>query len=77
MPATFVDHASQTLPVPANQRRDMEKRSKDIVLCPTDDDTVTSKRPSLPQKDKLSLDYAWRSGLAGGLAGCAVYTNCL
>lgn len=24
------------------------------------------------QTDKQSLDYAWRTGLAGGLAGCAV-----
>ena len=27
------------------------------------------------QKDKQSLDYAMRTGLAGGLAGCAVSTN--
>lgn len=41
-----------------------EKR--DPAVCPTGDEALT------PRKDTRSLSYAWRSGVAGGLAGCAV-----
>ncbi len=39
----------------------------------TDVETLGTKVPkTLKQKDKRSMDYILRSGLAGGLAGCAV-----
>ncbi|KAF4513269.1 hypothetical protein G6O67_000559 [Ophiocordyceps sinensis] len=43
-----------------------EKR--DPAVCPTGDEALT------PRKDTRSLSYAWRSGVAGGLAGCAAKT---
>lgn len=39
-------------------------------LCPADDDAVSTFVKT--KKDKHSFDYVWRTGLAGGLAGCAV-----
>lgn len=39
-------------------------------MCPTDDEAVVPRKV-----DKQSLDYLWRSGTAGGVAGCAVSTN--
>jgi hypothetical protein len=49
------------------------QRPKDQpALCPTDDDAIKLKlKPDQPL-DKKSLDYILRTGLAGGLAGCAV-----
>jgi hypothetical protein len=41
---------------------------RDAAVCPTDDEAVTPRK----QWDKQSVDYLWRSGLAGGMAGCAV-----
>ncbi|KAM4060373.1 mitochondrial carrier protein [Hirsutella rhossiliensis] len=41
---------------------------RDPAVCPTDDEALT------PRKDTRSLGYAWRSGVAGGLAGCAAKT---
>lgn len=44
--------------------------------------TMTKKAPSVPapgddtvelRKQTRTLNYAWRSGVAGGLAGCAVW----
>lgn len=41
-----------------------------------DSDAVTSMRAgSQQQKKKQSLDYVLRTGLAGGIAGCAVRPN--
>lgn len=45
-----------------------ERRNKDAAVCPTDDEAVTPAA----HPNKQSVDYLWRSGLAGGLAGCAV-----
>ncbi|MCJ1362671.1 hypothetical protein MMC16_001777 [Acarospora aff. strigata] len=45
------------------------------AVCPTDDDTIAPRRVGTQKKmDKQSLDYVLRSGLAGGLAGCAAKT---
>ncbi|KAF9881790.1 mitochondrial carrier protein [Colletotrichum karsti] len=38
-------------------------------VCPTDDDDTVKLR-----KQTRTLDYVWRSGVAGGLAGCAAKT---
>lgn len=79
MSPALLSHASLSAPTtistttpPMNRPQEMDARgergSKDAAICPTDDETVTPrKRPS-----KQSVDYLWRSGLAGGLAGCAV-----
>ncbi|KAI9848041.1 MAG: hypothetical protein M1837_001143 [Sclerophora amabilis] len=43
------------------------------AVCPTDQDSITpSVKQSTARYHKQSLDYVLRSGLAGGLAGCAV-----
>ena len=39
-------------------------------------EVVTPMKAGRPKTiDKQSLDYVWRTGLAGGLAGCAVRPN--
>ncbi|KAL3965412.1 hypothetical protein ACCO45_002416 [Purpureocillium lilacinum] len=40
---------------------------KDPAVCPTDDETLTPRK-----KDTRTWNYVWRSGVAGGMAGCAV-----
>jgi solute carrier family 25 protein 16 len=47
----------------------VKKHKSDPALCPTDEDAIAPKRKS---PERRSLGYVWRSGLAGGLAGCAV-----
>lgn len=49
------------------QRRRL--REGNVAVCPTDDEAVVPRKV-----DKQSLDYLWRSGTAGGVAGCAVST---
>lgn len=74
MPPALLGHASpsESDTITTNRPRDMdvaEHKSKPVpAVCPTDDDAA----PKVPAKNKQSLDYVWRSGLAGGLAGCAV-----
>ena len=54
----------------------------ELTLCPTDEDphprplppSSLSHRPASHLHDKQSLAYALRTGLAGGLAGCAAKT---
>ena len=45
-------------------------REGNVAVCPTDDEAVVPRKV-----DKQSLDYLWRSGTAGGVAGCAVSNN--
>lgn len=83
MPPALISHAS--MPGSAsNEPREVaadafrlgtriQKEKGEAAVCPTDDEVSVprSKRDSDNQK-KRSLDYVWRSGVAGGLAGCAV-----
>lgn len=42
------------------------------AICPTDQDSVTPQRQNVRAKiDKQSTEYIIKSGIAGGLAGCA------
>lgn len=78
MPSALISHDS----VPgassneSRQAADVAHRSvrtrKDAALCPTDDEAAVPSRK--PQQNKRSLDYVWKSGVAGGLAGCAAKT---
>lgn len=52
-----------------SQQHQPRKGSANVAICPTDDEAVTMSRKKV---DKQSWDYVWRSGTAGGLAGCAV-----
>ncbi len=76
MPTSSVGHAPPSAAQRSRQMPALEaERSKEPGppnLTP-DQDTIASKAVGKRRKsDKQSLDYALRSGLAGGLAGCAV-----
>ncbi|KAF2747399.1 ADP,ATP carrier protein [Sporormia fimetaria CBS 119925] len=55
-------------------------RKQSPPLCPTDDDSLVPQRdnakpqPPRTKVDKQSAEYLIKSGLAGGLAGCAAKT---
>ncbi|MCJ1231167.1 hypothetical protein MMC12_007843 [Toensbergia leucococca] len=78
MPPSFISNnaavSSQSGPAP---RMEVKLRSQDErpVVCPTDDETIAPKRAGSQKTiDKQSLGYILRTGLAGGLAGCAAKT---
>ncbi|KAL2135962.1 hypothetical protein VTI74DRAFT_6011 [Chaetomium olivicolor] len=78
MPPALMSHASMPGVSPSHQLReaaDVPRAAvaprKDPPVCPTDDEARVPRKTS---KDKRSLDYVWRSGVAGGLAGCAAKT---
>ncbi|KAF2813261.1 ADP,ATP carrier protein [Mytilinidion resinicola] len=51
------------------------RRSREPVICPTDEEAVVPKKPEPARKaHKKSAEYILKSGLAGGLAGCAAKT---
>lgn len=43
---------------------------RDPAVCPTDDEAAVPKRKEAG--NKRSLEYVWRSGVAGGMAGSVV-----
>jgi solute carrier family 25 protein 16 len=47
------------------------RTKKTPALCPTDDDAIVPSKPRT-KLDKKSPEYLLKSGVAGGLAGCAV-----
>jgi hypothetical protein len=44
---------------------------KEPAMCPTDNDAIVPPRPQA-KLDKSSWEYIIKTGVAGGLAGCAV-----
>lgn len=81
MPPALMSHASMPGVSPTHQLqqvrdvpREVVAPKKDPAVCPTDDEAQIP-RPK-ESKDKRSLDYVWRSGVAGGMAGCAVGGSC-
>ncbi|KAK2731233.1 mitochondrial carrier protein leu5 [Colletotrichum kahawae] len=67
MPSALMEHASMSEVAPKTQRSKAETRSPPV--CPTDKDDTVELR-----KQTRTFDYVWRSGVAGGLAGCAAKT---
>lgn len=72
-PSQTMTMGAQTLAAPSTRRQP--------PLCPTDEeavmprkDTSTSSRQQPARLDKRSTEYILKSGLAGGLAGCAAKT---
>ena len=60
----------------AIQLRSPEMGDQKLPNQSTDDGTVTSRRVGIQRhRNKQNLDYVLRSGLCGGLAGCAVCTH--
>ncbi|EOO03781.1 putative mitochondrial carrier protein leu5 protein [Phaeoacremonium minimum UCRPA7] len=49
----------------------VERKKENVAICPTDSEAVVPQRKKV---DKQSFDYVWRSGVAGGFAGCAAKT---
>jgi len=47
----------------------------DSKLCPTDDEAIIPKNATQTKFSKQSWNYIVRSGVAGGLAGCAVCSS--
>jgi solute carrier family 25 protein 16 len=71
MPAALLNNASPSAML-MDKSREMDAvaaERRKLAICPTDDDTIA---PKTKKPNKQSLDYVWRSGLAGGLAGSAV-----
>ncbi|KAK4214865.1 mitochondrial carrier domain-containing protein [Rhypophila decipiens] len=57
----------------ARQAMDSTRRQKEPAVCPTDDE-AKFPRAETQKQNKRSLDYLWRSGVAGGFAGCEAKT---
>ena len=65
MPAVLMDHASMS-----EIARDKTSQHVGAAAVPrVKEGAVTAKRRT------QTLDYIWRSGVAGGIAGCAVSTK--
>jgi hypothetical protein len=47
-------------------------RGRDPKICPTDDEAIIPKSEARKRLNKQSWEYIIKSGVAGGLAGCAV-----
>ncbi|OCK78904.1 mitochondrial carrier, partial [Lepidopterella palustris CBS 459.81] len=53
----------------------LRRSSREAAICPTDDESLVPKKEQVRQKvDKRSTEYIIKSGLAGGIAGCAAKT---
>ena len=62
----------------AIQLRSPEMGDQKLRNQSTDDGTVASRRVGIQRhRNKQNLDYVLRSGLCGGLAGCAVCMHIL
>ena len=72
MPPAFWDDASASAPKDKSRQMEAVQKKRGTVepaICPKDDGAIAPTRKVV---DKQSWDYVWRSGLAGGMAGCAV-----
>ncbi|KAL1849691.1 hypothetical protein VTK73DRAFT_9830 [Phialemonium thermophilum] len=63
--------AARPPPPPPPPPPTREVPTKDAAVCATDDEAVVPRKRPV---DKRSFDYLWRSGVAGGVAGCAAKT---
>lgn len=75
-PALMSAHASMPGVLPSHRPKNAAEvpripvaSAKEPAVCPTDDEAQVPRKSA---KDKRSFDYVWRSGVAGGMAGCAV-----
>jgi solute carrier family 25 protein 16 len=71
MPSALFNNALPTSAILKDKPREMEDaRKKEITVRSTDHDAVALPKARKPNKQ--SWDYVWRTGVAGGMAGCAV-----
>ncbi|KAF1817182.1 mitochondrial carrier [Eremomyces bilateralis CBS 781.70] len=67
--------ASSSSISPGLQRSDRRSPRNEPGICPTDDDAIVPKGTATEKrKNKQSWDYVVKSGIAGGIAGCAAKT---
>lgn len=75
MPPALLEHASPRAmrkdPGDKSREMDTERWGKDAAVSPKDDAAAAIDRP---KPNKKSFDYIWRTGVAGGIAGCAAKT---
>lgn len=65
--------ASDIIPVATPMAAPSDGTPPDPKLCPTDDEAIIPRGEVKGRKvDKQSLEYVVKSGIAGGIAGCAV-----
>ncbi|KAK3353064.1 mitochondrial carrier domain-containing protein [Lasiosphaeria hispida] len=72
----LISHASMSAVSPHESRQvaDAQRSARgqqNPAVCPTDNEAAVPRNKS---DNKRSLDYVWRTGVAGGLAGCAAKT---
>jgi len=78
MPPIVTSHATASIQSPQPPKMEVTlppigREKGQPAICPTDDDTIAPRHTESHRKvDKRSLDYVLRTGLAGGMAGCAV-----
>jgi len=70
MAPTAIGHASSHESREAARDARRTRNPRDPALCPTDDEATVPRRKA--RHNKQSLEYLWRSGVAGGMAGCVV-----
>ncbi|KAK0751124.1 mitochondrial carrier protein LEU5 [Schizothecium vesticola] len=80
MPGAILSHASMPSVTPRESRHEARDalpsphRPQAPAVWPTDDEAAQHQGKVTTAKDRKSLDYIWRSGVAGGVAGCAAKT---
>ncbi|GAB1318954.1 coenzyme A transporter [Madurella fahalii] len=79
MPPALMSHASMPGVSPSYHPRETTDvpraevaPNKEPAVCPTDDEAQIPRKGQ--SKSTQSLGYVWRSGVAGGVAGCAAKT---
>ncbi|KAK5017556.1 coenzyme A transporter [Cryomyces antarcticus] len=73
--ASSTSQPAQEMTVAIQDAADDRRPAREPAICPTDDDSLTPLRER-PRREinRQSWEYVVRSGLAGGLAGCAAKT---
>ena len=75
------DHAASPTETGRSPKMDVPRREKSLqdeeqTIRSKDGGAITSGQSEIQRyRNKHNLDYAVKTGLAGGLAGCAVWTD--
>ncbi|KAK4193722.1 putative mitochondrial carrier protein LEU5 [Podospora australis] len=70
MPGVSSPHIERETAHVTRAAKKVATQAREPAVCPTDDEATLPAK----NKNKRSLDYVWRSGVAGGMAGCAAKT---
>jgi solute carrier family 25 protein 16 len=66
-----IGHVAPLVSTSASQ----QPSAREPKICPTDDEAIVPKRDPKRKLNKQSWEYVIKSGVAGGLAGCAVWLS--